>query len=95
MEITLAELRAAFEKVIRHLEDTDRSIFRAEVDFYWDIPMDQRYDVYSEPVELTVGQISEEITDVKRITAENREAIGDDLRCIGVLLRLMGEKWTY
>lgn len=94
MEITIDEIKTAFARVVQHLEDTERTVFRAEVDYYWDVPTDTRYDNYDKPVEFTIGQISEEIRDVKKVAADDSEPIGDDLRCIGVVLRLIGETWT-
>lgn len=56
-----------------------------EQDFYWDIPQEQLYTVEQEPVDLTIGQLSEDSQIIKEGLA--RGILGFDLLKASHLLR--------
>ncbi|GAA5155824.1 hypothetical protein [Amycolatopsis dongchuanensis] len=59
VEISLGTLRAAFEQVMTHFQETEGDVVRLKADYFWSIPDDDIYDVTRDPGKLTIGQITE------------------------------------
>jgi hypothetical protein len=92
MKVTTSELRTALERVLRYLEETDRATFSIEEDFYWSVPPSAAYDNYSQPAELTVGQLTDDWAHVKALVEGREEPLGYALVWISSVLRRVGEK---
>jgi hypothetical protein len=63
LHVPLAELRRAFDVLLRHVEATVGDAVALDRDYFWSIPGDELYDVPNEP-ELTIGQVSEYLQDM-------------------------------
>jgi hypothetical protein len=57
--ISLADLRAITAKLLDHLAEVRGEAVSIPHDYFWSIPGDQLYDVYSDPHDLEVGQLFE------------------------------------
>ena len=92
MKVTTSELRAALEKVLKHLDDSGRSEFSIEEDFYWSVPSGSAYDNYTQPSELSVGQLTDDWSRLKAIGDGDEEPLGYALVWASSVLRILGEK---
>jgi hypothetical protein len=54
-------------KIFDSLEQSGRKSVNIPNDYYWSVPASARYDPYSEPKELTLGQISMDLEELERI----------------------------
>ena len=54
MNVRLAELRAAADRLFRNLEDTGREEFDVSDDYYWEMSQEELYDPPTAPKELTM-----------------------------------------
>ena len=61
-------------------------------DFYWDISKEEKYNPYSKPKELTMGQLEDDWNEIMLILEEKREPITYSLVWISSLLRVVGEE---
>jgi hypothetical protein len=92
MKITTAELRRITEKHLRHLEETGVTSVEVEHDFYWSIPSQQLYNTEAEPSDLEVGQLVDDLEELRLVDRGEKEPIGYGLVWLGAVLRAVGEK---
>jgi hypothetical protein len=90
-EVTVTELRAAAELLFSHLERKGiRSVTLPEDD-YWDVPADIRYDPYDKPTRHTIGQLSDDLTELRQMMDGSRPLVAWGFVWLAVLLRRVGE----
>lgn len=94
MQVTTDQLRRALSTLLDHLDETGQSTIELEHDFYWDTPVEGRYDAYSEPRELTVGQLSDDWMHIEGIASGKEEPIGYGLVWAANILRAVGAEST-
>lgn len=92
MTIKIEELRKATEIVLKNLADQGLNEIEISEDHYWVIDEKEIYDPYNEPKSFTLGQLSFDIEDVKKISTDENPPIGYALVWISSLFRYIGEK---
>lgn len=92
MRIPLAELRRITNQLYDHLEAQGLSSVEVPNDYYWEIPKEQRRDVYRDPVGFTTGQTSDDWEELRKILSGESEPIGYALVWLAALLREIGEE---
>jgi hypothetical protein len=90
-EVTIAELRAAAELFFSHLERKGARSITFSEDYYWDVPAELRYDRYDEPTKHTIGQLSDDLAELRRIMDGSRPITALGLVWLAALLRRVGE----
>lgn len=94
MRISTDELRRAVETLLQHLEKNGQKEFELNEDFYWDVPLDRRYLPYDHPTQLTIGQLSDDWSEVAQMVDGRRETVAYGLVWLSAILRRVGEKAT-
>jgi hypothetical protein len=89
--VTTAELRNAADMLFAHLESNGIAAVAIEEDYYWDVPVEARYDKYKEPKKHTIGQLSDDVAEVKRMLKGDVQAVGYGLVWLAAVLRRVGE----
>jgi hypothetical protein len=91
MSMSINELRRITARLYDHLEE--RGVKRVELggDYYWSIPREQRLDVTKEPTEHTLGQLSDDLSELARIGNGDAEPIAYALVWLSSVLRELGE----
>jgi len=92
MDVNIAELRAVADKLFVHLLESGHGVVSLPHDYYWSIPKETRHDPYSQPSELTLGQISEDLTELKRINTGQAEPLSYALVWLASVVRAIGEE---
>jgi len=92
MRLELAKLRAATELLFAHLEERGYDSVEIAHDYYWDVEGPERYDPYIRPNELTLGQLSDDWSEVEKILRKDSEPVGYALVWLSALLRAVGEE---
>ena len=92
MEVSVAELRVVADKLFAHLLQLGHDTVSITHDYYWAVPKDTRHDPYVQPVELTLGQLSDEISELKRISDGTAEPISFGLVWLSSIIREIGEE---
>ena len=90
-QVTIQELRATTEALFSHLEKNGVTSVILSEDYYWDVPTASRYDRYQEPAQHTIGQLSDDIAELKRMMNGTRPIIGYGLVWLAAILRRIGE----
>lgn len=92
MRIPLAQLRQVTNQLYDHLEAQGHSSVEIPHDYYWEIPKEQRCDVYRDPAGLTMGQTSDDWEELRKILTGESEPIAYALVWLAALLREIGEE---
>lgn len=90
-KVTVHELKAMAIRLISHLEESNVKTIDIAEDFYWDVPAAGRYDNYEEPKQHTIGQLSDDILELKRMLAGDTPPVGYGLVWLAAVLRRVGE----
>ncbi|WNG15728.1 hypothetical protein [Cystobacter fuscus] len=94
MKIQLSDLRQAANTLFDHLEQNGHTEIEVTEDFYWNIPKEHLYSVYTPPPEseLTLGQLSDDWDEVMKIASAQRPPIAYALVWLSSILRFIGSK---
>jgi hypothetical protein len=91
MKVNLGDLQSVIDQMLVSIARETEAI-DIDVDFYWNVPLELRYDPYSEPSELTMGQLSDDWSELQRIRSGQAEAIPYALVWAAAILRRVGEQ---
>jgi hypothetical protein len=90
MVVDLDLLEETFSVLIARLRAAGGPTFRLDRDYYWSIPQDQVFDVYSNPEGLTIGQVSECLDWLEGLRADHERALPYHLVWLGDVLHAIG-----
>jgi len=89
--VDISQVRRAVEIAMDELERVVGSETKLEKDFFWAIPLEERFNPYQEPTTMTVGQLSELIEHVSALDADPERVTRQHLIWLGDLLKAIGE----
>lgn len=92
MRVTTDELRRATAILLAHLDGTGRREIDLGDDYYWDVAAEQRHDMRQQPELLGVGQLSDDLAELRALLREAREPVGYALVWLSHVLRAVGER---
>jgi hypothetical protein len=92
MDVSVAEVRQVANRLFDHLEQSGYRVMAIPHDFYWQIPRDKRYDPYSQPADLTLGQISFDIAELRRVLSGDAEPVAYHFVWLASILQALGEE---
>ncbi|MGL5866612.1 MAG: hypothetical protein ACRCYX_12230 [Dermatophilaceae bacterium] len=72
VEIPVETLRRTANLLLSHLEAVEGPVVALDKDMFWAIPAEQRNNVYTEPTDFTVGQLSESLQNVDQVAKGRR-----------------------
>lgn len=88
--VPLALLRESFEILIAHLSETHGETVSVETDYFWSVPKDDLGNVYESPPQLTIGQVTESLDNLREIVADPASVISYGLVWLGDVLKAVG-----
>jgi hypothetical protein len=91
MKITTEDLRKTFEALVDHLDETGQASVELPWDFYWDLSAEELYDPYSDPKDLSLGQLSDDWNRLLQISNGEMPAVGYALVWLSSILRAVGQ----
>ena len=89
--VRIADLQAAVELVLGYVADVHGTEIHLERDYFWSIPPEQLYNVYSEPDSFTIGQLSECNTHITGIARDGGPINAFALVWVAEVLRGVGQ----
>lgn len=92
MNIQISDLREVCEQLFSHLETNGHTSIEITDDYYWHIIKEQKYDPYRQPNDLTLGQLTDDWIELKKITEGKSEPLGYAFVWVASILRAIGEK---
>jgi hypothetical protein len=91
VEIPTETLRRAAEILLDRLATSSGAAVVLDKDMFWAIPAEHRANVYTEPTEFTVGQLTESLQNISRVVDDPSTATSYALVWLADLLRAAGE----
>jgi hypothetical protein len=91
MKIKVSELLATIEILTEHLKSSSCKEIELSDDYYWFVPKTERYDVYKQPKELTIGQLSFDWEELSNIRKGKSDPVNYAFVWLAMLLLKIGE----
>ena len=92
IEIEVQQLQQiAYRLLVHIIQNGGIRTVTLEKDFYWDIPLDQLYDVETTP-ELVMGSLNDDWEFVSDLQAKDSDPVSVSLTELAPLLRYLGGK---
>ena len=92
MKVDLKTLENATRLIFKSLEEKGIKDIEIEKDFYWNIDKDEKYNPYTNPKKLDLGQISDNWLEIQKISNQETFPIPYSLVWLASIYRIMGEK---
>lgn len=74
-EPSIPELRTALDRVLSSIESTHGTVITVPHDHYWHLPVGAAFNMTQEPQSLTVGQVSDDIPEVRNLLNGGDETV--------------------
>lgn len=87
LSVPLADLRAVCTRLLEHLASIEGDVISIDRDFFWSIPAEELYNVYSPPQRLTIGQLSDSWANLARSLEAEEMVTAYDLVWLADVLR--------
>jgi hypothetical protein len=91
MKVNIDELQRATERVLRHMRDSGVTEVEVPHDYYWEVPAAARYDPSAEPEQLSIGQLSDDLNELRRMADNETEPLAYALVWLGSVFKAVGE----
>jgi hypothetical protein len=91
VDIDLQTLEAATGRLFSHLKETGHESIHLSSDYYWSIPAVALYNPYHQPTELTLGQLSSDMAEIKAIATGEKAPLGFACVWLAAVFRAVGE----
>jgi hypothetical protein len=88
LAIDLDDIRAALMGVLDACEEQLGRHVVVDLDYYWHLPVDSAFDMSRKPTEVTVGQLSDDLSEMSATRPEALTTWHDLAHIIGLLRAL-------
>lgn len=92
VRVPVDQLRRVFELLVAHTIKNAGTELTVSMDYFWSMPAPERYDVYTEPSEFTIGQVSESWENLKVMLEDESKVLGYGLVWLADVLRAVGDE---
>jgi len=86
MKISVDEIQKITLQLLSRLKESKGDEIELANDYYWEISDEELYKPYEEPKNITMGQLSDDIKEIRRLISSD-DAIVYDLKRLAVILR--------
>ncbi|UUV22016.1 hypothetical protein [Paenimyroides aestuarii] len=86
MKINIDELQKVTIFLLSKLKENSGEEIEISNDYYWNILDDELYNPYEKPTDLTLGQLSDDLEEIKRLINSD-DAIMYDLKRLAVIFK--------
>jgi len=92
MHITIADLRQIADLLLAHLEQSGRDTVEIDKDYYWSVLPERRYDPYNQPVEFSMGQLTDDWAELQAMLKGQKQPLGYGLVWLAAIMQAVGEE---
>jgi len=86
MKIKISEIDSALTLLLKKLKENIGDEITISNDYYWEISPDEIYDPYKEPENFTLGQLSDDMQEIRRLQ-NSKDVIAYDLNRVSRILK--------
>lgn len=96
LQIHVNEIEKAMTILLHDLREAKGEVIEVEpVDYYWAIPREALYDPYQEPTGLGLGQLTDDLEEMKKLANGTSEPVSLDLVKMSAILAMLGHKTVW
>lgn len=88
-KVNIAEVQKIASFLLSSLRKQKGDEIELKNDFYWDISSNELYKPYKEPTDISLGQLSDDLEEVQRLSLYPEEAISYDLKRIAEIIKAL------
>jgi len=92
LTFSLEELEQITQLLFKHLRDKGKLQFELTEDYYWHISKDERYNPEVTPKALDLGQLTDDLSQLRRAASGQSELVTFDLTELASILTFVGEE---
>jgi hypothetical protein len=92
MKIKVSALKMVSDRLLIYLENRGHETIELNEDFYWNISEEEKYIMETSPVELEIGQLSEDWAFLMTAIEKERETLRYEFIWFAKILEVIGEK---
>lgn len=85
----IKDLELVLSLLILKIKEDNSSEVEIDADLYWDIQLDDIYNPYVIPKDMTLGQLSDDWQELLRLLDQDLAPINHDLKRIASILRAL------
>ena len=89
MNVNIDEFKKIVSLLLSNLKESKGNEIELTSDYYWNIPKDQLYNPYDDPKEMSLGQLSDDLNEIYRLSKSNEKAIPYDLKRVAEILKAL------
>jgi hypothetical protein len=95
-KIDIIELEKVTQLAFDHCRNVGLDSVEVDEDFYWVVEQEYRYNPNKVPerAEMGLGQLSDEIDEIRRVASGEKDPTGFTLVRLAALLRFIGERYS-
>ena len=94
MKVNIEEIEKVTLLLLSKLKESRGNEIELNNDFYWDISPEELYSPYEEPKNITLGQLSDDLDEIRRLKTSDDVIVHDFKRLSSILLALSIENQT-
>lgn len=91
-KFSLDELERVTQILFKHLRDSGKLEFELTDDYYWHISKDERYNPETTPKALNLGQLTDDLSQLRKIAGGQSTPVAFDLTELASILTFVGEE---
>ncbi|GJM31827.1 MAG: hypothetical protein DHS20C18_08280 [Saprospiraceae bacterium] len=96
LQVNITDIEKALLRLLKELREQKGELVEIDpVDFYWSINREELYDPYHNPSHLTLGQLTDDLEEIKRIAERKAEPVSQDFVKISSVLAAIGHKTVW
>lgn len=88
MKVRINEIQEITSLLLLKLKEKMGNEIEINNDYYWDISDNELYNPYEEPKNITLGQLSDDLDEIKRLLTSN-DSVPYDLKRISNILKTL------
>ena len=92
MRVDLDTIEVAFAKIVARMREAGADAVDLSDDFYWFIPREERYNPHAAPRNMTMGQLTDDWNEVRKIANGDAPPIAYSLCWLAAILTAAGER---
>ncbi len=96
MRIDINEVEKALSNLLNELRNQKGDVIEIEpVDYYWAIDRDELYNPYNDPTHLTLGQLTDDLEEMKKLGDSGAAPVAQNWVKISPVLAALGHKTVW
>lgn len=96
LQVNVSEIEKALTQLLKELRNQKGDLIEIEpADYYWSISKEELYDPYKDPQKLTLGQLSDDLEEIRKIAREETGPVSLDFVKISSILAAIGHKTVW